>query len=321
MQILRALLLICTLGAVASPALADPWPTRPIRFIVPSAPAGGIDIIARLLAAKLTIALGESVVVENRAGAGGIIGTEQVAKAAPDGYTMLAGFVGPIAINPQLYKKLPYNVERDFVPVSLIGNAYNVLVVNSEIPVTNVTELIAYAKTHRMAFGSTGIGATDHLAGELFNSLTGLSMTHVPYKGGAPAMLDLMSGQIQVIFATVSTAAGAIARGKIRPLAMTGDSRFKSMPTIPTIAESGVPAFKVNNWYGVLLPAGTPPDIVNRLNTELHKGLQSQDVQAKLLEAGIEPATDTPAEFGAYIKSESLKWKKVVKDANVVVEE
>ena len=307
-------------AAVSGQAIADTYPSKPIRFIVPFAPGGGADISARIIAMKMGVSLGQTVVVENRPGAGGIIGTDLVAKAPPDGYTILLGTIGPIAINPHLYKKLSYDVDRDFTPISLVGNALNVLVVNPSVPATNMTEFISYAKTHPVAFGSSGNGATDHLAGELFNSLTGTKMLHVAYKGGVPAMTDLMAGQVQAVFSTVSTAAGAIKAGKVRPLAMTGSARFSGMPETPTISESGLPAFEVNNWYGVLVPKGTPPAIINTLNTELVRALQTTDVKAKLLESGIEPTWDTPTEFSAYIRSETKKWAKVVADSGATIQ-
>ncbi|NYE25492.1 Bug family tripartite tricarboxylate transporter substrate binding protein [Pigmentiphaga litoralis] len=309
------------LSAMSGAAVAqDAYPSKPIRFIVPFAPGGGADISARVIAMKMGAAMGQTVVVENRPGAGGVIGTDMVAKAPADGYTILLGTIGPIAINPSLYKKLSYNVDRDFTPISLVGNALNVLVVNPTLPVKTVPELISYAKTHPVAFGSSGNGATDHLAGEMFNSLTGLSMLHVAYKGGVPAMTDLMANQVQLVFSTVSTAAGAIKAGKVMPIAMTGSTRFKGMPDIPTIKEAGVPAFEVNNWYGVLVPRDTPAPIVARLNTELVAALKTPEVTAKLLESGIEPAWTTPNEFGSYIKSETTKWARVVADSGATVQ-
>jgi tripartite-type tricarboxylate transporter receptor subunit TctC len=235
---------------------------------------------------------------------------------------MLLGTIGPMAISPNLYKTLSYDVERDFAPISRVGNAMNVLVVNPSVPATNVTEFISYVKSHpnKVAFGSSGNGATDHLAGELFNSLTGTKMLHVAYKGGAPAMNDLMAGQVQVVFSTVSTAAGAIKAGKVRALAMTGSKRFSGMPDLPTISESGVAGFEVNNWYGVFVPKGTPPDIINTLNTELVRALQTSEVKNQLFASGIVTAWDTPAEFSAYIKSETKKWAKIVADSGASID-
>jgi tripartite-type tricarboxylate transporter receptor subunit TctC len=322
MRLTKYLIGFIALATAASCSMADTFPSKPIRFIVPYAPGGGADISARIIAIKMGAALGQTVLVENRAGAGGVIGTNVVAKAQPDGYTMLLGTIGPMAISPNLYKTLSYDVERDFAPISRVGNAMNVLVVNPSVPATNVTEFISYVKSHpnKVAFGSSGNGATDHLAGELFNSLTGTKMLHVAYKGGAPAMNDLMAGQVQVVFSTVSTAAGAIKAGKVRALAMTGSKRFSGMPDLPTISESGVAGFEVNNWYGVFVPKGTPPDIINTLNTELVRALQTSEVKNQLFASGIVTAWDTPAEFSAYIKSETKKWAKIVADSGASID-
>ncbi|CAN5672668.1 tripartite tricarboxylate transporter substrate binding protein [soil metagenome] len=303
-------------------AAQSAYPNKQIRFVVPFAPGGGADISARVIATHMSASMGQTVIVDNKPGAGGVIGTDFVAKSPADGYTIALGTIGPMAINPHLFKKLPYDVTRDFAPISLAGNALNVLVVNPSLPVKTVPELVAYVKNkdNQVAFGSSGNGATDHLAGELFNTLTGAKMTHVPYKGGTPAMLDLMSGHVQVVFATVSTAAGAIKGGKIRPLAMTGSKRYSEMPELPTISESGLPGFVVNNWYGVLAPAGTPPDVLARLNKELVAALKAPEVAAKMIESGIEPVSDTPAEFASYIKSESDKWAKIVRDSGATAE-
>jgi tripartite-type tricarboxylate transporter receptor subunit TctC len=308
--------------ALSAPAQGQPasWPTKAIRFVVPFAPGGGADISARVIATHMSTSLGQSVFVENKPGAGGVIGTDMVAKAPADGYTLLLGTIGPMAINPHLYKKLPYDVARDFMPISLAGNALNVLVVHPQVPARTLSEFIGYARTHPVAFGSSGNGATDHLAGELFNTLTGTKMTHVAYKGGTPAMLDLMGGHVQAVFSTVSTAAGAIRGGQIRALAMTGSKRYAAMPELPTMAEAGVPAFVVNNWYGVLAPAGTPPEIVARLNQALIAALQAPEVQAKMNESGIEPAWDTPSQFATYIHAESGKWKKIVADSGATAD-
>jgi tripartite-type tricarboxylate transporter receptor subunit TctC len=311
----------CALLA-ASGAHAQAWPAKPVRFISPFAPGGGADVTARIIAQKLAETLGQQVLVDNRGGAGGMIGVDLGAKAPPDGYTMVLGTIGPIAINPSLYSKMPYDPVKDLAPVTLAADALNVLVVHPALPVKNVKELVALGRAHpnELNFGSSGPGATDHLAGELFNMLTGTKMVHVPYKGGAPAMLDLMSGNVQVIFATVSTAIGQIKGGKIRALGMTGTKRFVLMPELPTIAEAGVPGFAVNNWYGVFVPAGTPKDIVARLNSDIVKILHMSDAKQRLLESGIEATPSTPEQFAAYIQSETKKWAKVVKDAKVKVE-
>ena len=307
---------------VASGAHAQAWPAKPVRFISPFAPGGGADITSRVIAQKLAETLGQQVLVDNRGGAGGMIGVELGAKAPPDGYTMVLGTIGPIAINPNLYARMAYDPVKDLVPVTLAADALNVLVVHPALPVKNVKELIALGKArpNELFFGSSGPGATDHLAGELFNMLTGTKMVHVPYKGGAPAMLDLMSGNVQMIFATVSTSIGQIKGGKIRALGMTGTKRFVLMPDLPTIAEAGVPGFAVNNWYGVFVPTGTPKEIVARLNTDIVKILHMADAKQRLLESGIEATPSTPEQFAAYIQSETKKWAKVVKDGKIKVE-
>ena len=316
-------LMVCAFTMLAAhPVQAQNWPTKSLRFISPFAPGGGADITSRVIAQKLAESLGQQVLVDNRGGAGGMIGVDMGAKAPPDGYTMVLGTIGPIAINPGLYRKMPYDPVKDLIPVTLAADALNVLVVHPALPVKNVKELVALGKArpNQLNYGSSGPGATDHLAGELFNMLTGTKMVHVPYKGGAPAMLDLMAGNVQIIFSTVSTAIGQIKGGKIRALGMTGNKRFVLMPELPTIAEAGVPGFAVNNWYGVFVPAGTPKEIVARLNTEIVKVLNLADAKQRLLESGIEATPSTPDQFAAYIQSETKKWAKVVKDANIKVE-
>ena len=315
--------LLITGLALAAPCLhAQSWPAKPVRFISPFAPGGGTDITCRVIAPKLADALGQAVVVDNRGGAGGMIGVDLAAKSPPDGYTMVLGTIGPVSINPSLYNKMPYDPVKDLVPVTLAADALNVLVVHPALPAKSVRELIALGKArpNELNFGSSGPGATDHLAGELFNLLTGTKMVHVPYKGGAPAMIDLVAGNVQIIFATVSTAVGQIKSGRIRAVAMAGTKRFVLMPELPTIAEAGVPGFAVNNWYGVFVPDGTPREIVARLNTELVKILHLPDVKQRLLDSGIEAISNTPEQFVVYIQAETRKWAKVVKDANVKVE-
>ena len=306
----------------ASTGSGQAWPAKPLRFISPFAPGGGADITSRVIAQKLTDALGHQVLVDNRGGAGGMIGVDMGAKAPPDGYTLVLGTIGPIAINPSLYSKMPYDPIRDLVPVTLAADALNVLVVHPALPVKSVKELVALgrARPNQLNYGSSGPGATDHLAGELFNMMTGTKMVHVPYKGGAPAMLDLMAGNVQIIFSTVSTAIGQIKSGRVRALAMTGTKRFVLMPELPTIAQAGVAGFAVNNWYGVFVPAGTPKEIVARLNGEIVKVLNMADAKQRLLESGIETTPSTQEQFVAYILAETKKWAKVVKDAGVKVD-
>ncbi len=317
-----ACLITAPLAQAQAPATGSAWPAKPLRWISPFAPGGGADITSRIIAQKLGPALNQQVLVDNRGGAGGNIGVDMAAKSPPDGYTLVLGTIGPIAINVSLYKKLPFDPVKDLAPITQAANALNVLVVHPSLPAKTVKEVIAIARARpgELSFGSSGPGATDHLAGELFKTLTGVNMVHVPYKGGAPAMLDLMAGQVQTVFSTVSTAIGAIKGGKVRAIAMTGDKRFELMPDLPTIAEAGVPGFEVRNWYGVFVPAGTPKDIVTRLHGELVKILQLSDVKSKLLESGIETLHSTPEQFAAYIQAETKRWAKVVKDSGARAE-
>ena len=310
------------LAIASASAFAQSWPMRPIRLIVPFAPGGGVDLTGRVLAPKLSEALGQTVIVENRGGAGGLIGVDLGAKASPDGYTVVIGTIGNIAIAPHLQSKMPYDPQKDLVPISQLANALNVMVINPSVKATTVKEFIALAKKEgsNISYGSSGSGATDHLAGEVFNTLAGLKMTHIPYKGGAPAMIDLVGGQVQVIFATVSTAISSIQGGKVRALGMTGNQRYESLPEVPTIAEAGLAGFDVNGWYGLYAPAGTPKDIITRLNAEVVKILAMPDVKARLLDAGIIATSSLPEAFAAYAQAETIRWAKVVKDANIKTE-
>ncbi len=316
------LLALCVLTLSAPFAEAQNWPTRPVRWISPFAPGGGADITSRAIAQKISGPLGQQVVVDNRGGAGGMLGVEMAAKAPADGYTVVLGTIGPIAINPSLYKKMAYDPMRDLVPVSQAANALNVLVVHPSLPAKSVKEMIALAKARpgQLNYGSSGPGATDHLAGELFNVMAGVRMVHIPYKGGAPAMLDLVSGNVQLVFSTVSTAVSAMQSGRVRALGMTGNQRFELMPEIPTIAEAGLKGFEVSNWYGVFVPAGTPKDVVSRLNAEIVKALAAPDVRKRLLDSGIVATSSTPEGFAAYVKSETGKWAKVIKNAGITAE-
>ena len=313
---------IMVLMAIAHSVYAQQWPQRPIRWISPFAPGGGADMTSRAIAAKLSTSLGHQVLVDNRGGAGGMIGVDMGAKSAPDGYTIVLGTIGPMAINPWLYKKMTYDALNDLVPVSKAANALNVLVVHPSLPAKSVKDMIAIAKSRpgQLNYGSSGSGATDHLSGELFNVMGGVKMVHVPYKGGAPAMMDLVSGNVQLVFSTVSTAIGAIESKRIRALGMTGNQRFELMPDIPTIAEAGLKGFEVNNWYGVFLPVATPKEIVNKLSAEVVKAVSAPDLKRRLLEVGIVAIGCTPEEHLAYVKSEHAKWGKVIKDAKISIE-
>jgi tripartite-type tricarboxylate transporter receptor subunit TctC len=283
-------------------------------MIVGFAPGGGTDTTARAIANRLNDLLGQQMIVDNRAGAAGNIATELVAKANPDGYTLLLGTIAALAINPSLYHtKLPFDSVKDFAPIIQAVDSTNILSVHPSVPVGSVKELIALAKARPLNYGSSGVGGTGHLAGELFDTMAGTKMTHIPYKGGGPAMIDLVGGQVQLVFATAASAVPQIKAGKIKGIAVTTIKRSALMPNIPTIAESGLPGFDANNWYGLLAPAGTPRPIVMRLNTAVTKVLAMPDVKDFLFNQGLDPAPGTPEQFGAYIKSEMTKWAKVVK--------
>jgi tripartite-type tricarboxylate transporter receptor subunit TctC len=315
--LIGTLLLCCT-----TLASAQTWPARPLRMVIPFAPGGGADFAGRLLAQELSESLKQSVVVENRTGAGGTIAPDNVAKSPPDGYSMVLAHVGGIAIAPHLYKSLPFDPIKDLAPVTLVANGLSVLVVNPSLPVKNVSELIAHAKAHPngLSFGSAGSGTDTHLAGELFKSMTGTQMVHVPYKGGAPMMLDLLAGRVQLSFSSVATAVSHIQSGKLRAIAMTGGKRFEGLPELRTIAEAGVPGYEINNWYGVFVPAGTAGDIVQRLNAETVRALKKPELRAKLIAAGLEPMWNSPTEFAAYVRFETAKWGKIVRDSGATAD-
>ena len=306
----------------AAPALhaQGSYPAKPIRVIILVVPGGGADITSRTVGHKLTEAWGQQVIVDNRPGGNGIVGMEIAARSNPDGYTLVLGTIGPVAVNPSLYRKLPYDPVADFDPVARAVAALNVLVVHPSVPAKSVKELIAHAKANpgKLTYGSSGVGFADHLAGELFNTLAGVKTVHVPYKGGAPAMLDLVGGNLQFIFATVSTALGSIKAGKIRPLGVTFAKRVEHFPDWPTVAEAGVPGFSVDNWYGFQAPRGTPKPIVAKLHAEINRILDMPDVKERLAGLGIFPFTaSTPAAYGDYIKAEIRKYEKVVKASGV----
>jgi tripartite-type tricarboxylate transporter receptor subunit TctC len=315
---------LATLGlfAAVATAAAQPWPSKPVRLVIPFAPGGGADFAGRLIAHELSTGLGQSFVVENPTGAGGTIGSAAVAKSSPDGYSVVLANVGVVSILPHLLKKLPFDPQKDLAPVTLVVNSLSVLVVHPDLPVRNVRELIAHAKANpgKLSFGSAGAGTDTHLAGELFKSMTGTQMVHVAYKGGAPAILDLTAGRVELSFMSVASTISWIKSGKLRALAMTGTKRFELLPELPTMAEAGVPAYAINNWYGLFVPVGTPGDIVRRLQAEAARAVQKPDVRAKLIAAGLEPALNTPEEFAAYIKSENAKWSKIVRDSGATAD-
>lgn len=320
------LALVLTLAApmpVAAQGPASAYPTKPIRFVVPFPPGGPLDITARAIGQKLTEAWGQPVVVDNRPGAGGSLGAELVAKAPADGYTLLMGAVSTHAINPHLYARVGYDPFRDFVPVALVAEVPNVLVVNPALPVNSVAELVALAraKPGYLNFGSGSTGSTGHLAGELFKSLAGVDMVHIPYKGAAPAMQDLLGGQVQLMFDNLASAAPQVKAGKLRALAVTTAQRSPAMPDLPTVNEAGVKGFDLSTWFGVFVPAGTPPEIVAKLNAGIVAALESKELRERLAAMGAEPrAGNTPAAFAAFVRAENAKYARVVKESGAKVD-
>ena len=319
---MRILLAFFILVGVANAALAQAWPSRPLRLVIPFSPGGGADIAGRVIGQELSDVLKQPVIIENRAGAGGTIAPNNVAKSPPDGYSLVLGHLGGIAIAPHLYKDLPFDPINDLAPVTLCVNGLSVLVVNPDLPVKTVGELIAYAKANpnKLSFSSAGSGTDTHLAGELFKAMTGTSMVHVPYKGGAPALVDLLAGRVQLAFASVATTITSIQAGKLRAVAMTGKNPFEGLPGVPTIAASGVPGYEINNWYGIFLPANSPQDVIQRINAETIKILQKPEVRGKLIAAGLEPVWSTPKEFADYVRAETTKWRKIVADSGAKAE-
>jgi tripartite-type tricarboxylate transporter receptor subunit TctC len=308
------LLLLCA-ALVAASATAQQYPARPVRFVVPFPPGGSVDTLARTIGARLGDRLGQQVIVDNRPGGNGNIGMEIVAQARPDGYTILVGYIANLAIAPSLYVKLPFDPVKDYAPITQIASSPNVLTAHPSVPAKNLQELIALAKVKPggVTFASTGIASVGHLTGELLNSLAGVKMTHVPYKGGGQAITDLLGGHVNVMFSGFSAAMPHIKTGKIRALAVTGAQRSPALPEAPTIAEQGFPGVEATAWYGILAPAGTPRPIVTRLHDEIVKILKLPEVVQRLDGLGFEIVGSTPEEFAAYIKSEIRKWEKVVK--------
>ena len=296
-------------------AAAQGYPAKPIRFIVPYPAGGPLDTVARLLGSKLAESMKQPVVVDNKPGAGGNIGADFVAKSPPDGYTILMGAVATHAINPSLYASIPYDPVRDFIPVTQVASTPNVLVVNPSIPASNVREFIAYAKANpgKLNFGSGSTGSAGHLAGELFNTMAGVRMVHVPYKGAGPAMQDLVGGQIQLMFDNLASSLGQIKAGRVKALAVTTAKRTSLAPDLPTISESGLPGFDISTWFGIFVPAKTPQPIVDKLHAELVRALAMPDVREAMIKLGAEPVGSSPQEFAAYIKSEADKYAKLVK--------
>lgn len=307
--------------ATVTTANAQWGPTRPVRLIAPFPPGGAVDTVARIVASRLPERLGQQVVVDNRGGANAIIGTEIAARAAPDGHTLLIVPIGH-AISPSVTKKLPYDTLRDFAPIGLIGNGAYVLVVNNSVPAKSVSEFVALAKARsgQLNYAFTGHGNATHLAGELFKVLTGVEMTGINYKGGGPALTDLIGGQISAFFSGVASGAAQIRGGKIRALGVTTTRRSGALPDVPTIAEAGVPGYEVDGWYGLLAPAATPPAAIARINRDLSALVVTPDMKERLLGAGIDARPSTPAEFQEHITRDIRRWADVVKRARIGVE-
>lgn len=313
-----ALVLLC----LAAPALlAQAWPSRPVRYIVPFPPAGTADILSRWIAEKLPAALGQSVIVENRAGAAGNVGTEQVAKAPPDGYTILMGTVAQ-SISETLYAKLPFSFARDLAPVALVARVPNVMVVHPSVPVKTVKEFIAFAKARpgQINFASSGSGTSIHMSGELFKMLTGVNINHVPYKGSGPALIDLVGGHVSVMWDNLPSSMPHIKSKRLRAIAVTTAARYPELSELPTIAESGVAGYEASSWFGVVAPAATPREIVTRLNAEINKALNLPDMRERFAQQGAIPGPGTPEDFGNWIRSEIAKWAKVVKVSGAKVD-
>ncbi len=314
-------LLLLAVACAALPGFAQQFPSRPVRLVVPYPPGGANDIVARLLAPSMGAQLGQNVVVDNRGGANTIIGSELVATAAPNGHTILIIAAGH-AINPSLYHNLPYNTARDFAPIALVGDGAYVLVAHPSLALASSADLIALAKSKpgQIAYASSSIGNLTHLAAELFNSLAGIKMLHVPYKGGNPAMLDLLGGRVSVFFSTVAVARPHLQTGRIKGLGVTTARRSLALPNLPTIAESGLPGYAVSGWYGLVAPAATPKAAIGRLHSVVQVALRQAEIREKLLGVGIEVVDATTARFGELITAELAKWDKVVKPLGITPE-
>jgi tripartite-type tricarboxylate transporter receptor subunit TctC len=314
---MRSLFAILAL-LVCSAASGQAFPTRPVHIVIGFPPGGGIDTVARLLGPKMSESLGQSVVIDNRAGGGGVLGTDLVAKAAPDGHTVFFGTMGNLAVNPQFLPNLPFNMERDLAPVTQVVSTWFLLYANPGLPAKNVGELIAYAKANpgKINFCSSGNGGAPHLAAELFASMAGIQLVHVPYKGSAPCVTDLIGGQVQLTFEAVTIGLQHVQSGKLRALATTSAKRLPMAADLPTIAET-LPGYEVDNWYGMVVPARTPRAAIQRIRDEVVKAMAIPEIRERLLGLGQVPVGSTPEEFGPFMKSEGTKWLKVIREANI----
>jgi tripartite-type tricarboxylate transporter receptor subunit TctC len=315
--ILLAWACACAIMGAAGTARAD-YPDHPIRMVVPFGPGGGADLISRILSQRLGAALNQAVIIDNRPGGGTIIGAEIAARAKPDGYTLFSGITGTMAINPSMYKHLPYDPVKDFTPVAMIAVGSNVLVVNPSLPVHNLDELIAYARKQpgKLNFGSSGIGGAPHLAGELLKARAGIDITHVPYKGSSQAMVDLVSGHVQIMFTGLGAVIPQIKNNALRPIAVASAERSKAIPDLPAISET-LPGFNASTWFGVFAPAGTPADVVDKLSKSIIEIMQRKDVGEELLAQGYEPWVMGPKKLGPFVVEERDKWAKVIRDAGI----
>ena len=307
---------------MASAALPQDYPSRPIRMIVPFPAGGTADLLARQIGQTMGEALRQQVVIENRTGAGGNIGADLAAKAKPDGYTLLMGTVSTHAINPNLYPNMPYDPVKDFAPVAMVARMPNLLVLHPSVPAASVAELIALAKARpgTLAFASAGNGTTQHLAGELFKKMADVDMIHVPYKGNAPAVTDLVGGQVQVMFDNIPVSLQQVRAGKLRALAVTGPARSPVLPQLPTVAEAALPGYNITSWFGLYAPSGTSPQIIERLNREANKALATVPIRRRLTDQGIELAGGTPGQFAEFMRTELVKWGKIVRESGARVE-
>ena len=310
----------CATGQAQAQAAGN-YPSKPIHIVVTFTSGGAPDILARLIGEKLSATWGQPVIVDNKPGAGGNIGADFVAKAAPDGYNLVLGTVGTHSINGALYKNMPYDMVKDFTPVTLLASTPNMLVINNDVPAKNLNEFIALGKKEgKMTFASSGSGTSIHVSGELFKTMTGIDMQHIPYKGRASAIPDLLGGRVTMMFDNMPSSLPLVREGKLRALGVTSAKRSPAAPDIPTLAEAGLPGFEAVSWFAMFAPANTPAPVVDKLQAEISKILKSPEVSKKLLDLGLEPSGSTPAELAAYQKNEIAKWSKVVKDSGAKVE-
>ena len=312
-------LLMAAAMAVVFPVTAQNYPTKPVRIVVVSTPGGSVDTLARAIAPRLASKWNQQVLVDNRPGAGGAIAAELVAKAPPDGYTLMMGTIASLATNVSLYKSLPYDPVKDFAPITLVATQNLVLLVHPSIPSRSVKELVALAKKQpgKLTFASAGNGVGGHLSGELFKLLAQIDILHIPYKGVQPAMMDVVGGQVTMVFASIASGMAQVASKRLFPLAVTGSQRSPAAKDLPTMVEAGIKGYESSTWYGLVAPAATPADIVNRLNAEVVAGLKSPDLHERLTREGADPVGNSPAEFAKYMQSEIDKWRKVIKAAGI----